>query len=343
MTANNAAIDSLKETSVPSLSSLRKELIRELPKEAFLPTKRALIAPTLHTVLVFACFVAIANTSSTLVFILLSLIAGHSVFCIGNHAHYISHHIALRNKPINYIVEAFFWAISITPATVWAKIHNQYHHRNTNRENDTFRYFTVDERRKSRTVAHFLCYPNKHFKYNPLTLISYFYVLFSHVLGALFPRAKDASSIVPTLPSYTAKERAKSWFELVLIAAIQVGIFSILDQNIEHYLLAFFIVYSTAVAITSLYLFTQHSLLPMEDDNHPLISSMSVKPNSIIDWLHANVSYHVEHHIFESMNYKYYPMMSEILKNRYGKHYQMGSMTEIWKNLQKIDIYKTPA
>lgn len=342
MTANNTVIDSLKETSIPSLSSLRKELFRELPKEAFLPTKQALVAPAIHTVFVFSCFVAIANTNNNLLFVLLSLMAGHSVFCIGNHAHYISHNIALRNKHINYIAEAFFWAMSITPATVWAKIHNQYHHRNTNRENDTFRYFTVDEKRTSRTFAHFLFYPNKHFKYNPLTLISYFYILFSHVLGALFPRAKDASSIVPTLPSYTVNERIKSWCEVALIATIQIVVFYILDQNIEHYLLAFIIVYSTAVAITSLYLFTQHSLLPMEGDNHPLKSSMSIKPNSIIDWLHANVSYHVEHHLFESMNYKYYPMMSEILKSRYGKHYQMGSMTEIWKNLQKIDIYKAP-
>lgn len=343
MTANNAAIESLKATSVPSLSSLRKELIRELPKEAFLRTKQALVAPLMHTVLVIACFVMIANTSNSLLFVLVSLIAGHSVFCIGNHAHYISHNIATRNKPINYIAEAIFWAISITPATVWAKIHNQYHHRNTNRENDTFRYFTVDEKRTSRTVAHFFCYPNKHLKYNPLTLISYFYVLFSHVLAALVPRDKDASSIVPTLPSYTVKERVKSWFEVALIVAIQVGIYYIFDQNLESYLLAFIIVYSTAVAITSLYLFTQHSLLPMEGDNHPLKSSMSIKPNALIDWLHANVSYHVEHHIFETMNYKYYPMMSDILKKRYGEHYQMGSMTEIWKNLQKIDIYKTPA
>jgi fatty acid desaturase len=61
--------------------------------------------------------------------------------------------------------------------------------------------------------------------------------------------------------------------------------------------------------------------------------------NKLMNWLHNNVSYHVEHHLFPSLNYHYAPQLSELLRSHYSDHYQVHSLFDAWRALFAQEIY----
>jgi fatty acid desaturase len=61
------------------------------------------------------------------------------------------------------------------------------------------------------------------------------------------------------------------------------------------------------------YVFTNHMLRPLSDSPKVLDSSMSVTTCGFLDFMHLHFSHHVEHHLFPSVNHKYYPQIRELL------------------------------
>jgi fatty acid desaturase len=82
------------------------------------------------------------------------------------------------------------------------------------------------------------------------------------------------------------------------------------------YLLAIFLSY--LFFCLSWHFFTNHFIKPLREGNDPLVASTSVLVPDLFNRLHFNFSYHTEHHVFPNINSDYYPLVSELLKERYS-------------------------
>ncbi|MEH2150522.1 fatty acid desaturase family protein [Nostoc sp.] len=70
------------------------------------------------------------------------------------------------------------------------------------------------------------------------------------------------------------------------------------------------------------YIVTQHFLRPTNSDlNNPLRNTISVTAHPIIDFIHLNGGYHVEHHLFPSMSPRFAPLVSQVLREHFADEY----------------------
>ena len=323
------------------VGEIRRELRGRLPAEAFQAEPRQLITLFAHLAIIVGCVYALNWLQGPLWAIFLGVIMGSSIFCIGNLCHYLGHGSIVQNRRLRYAAEYFFFAITLTPATVFKVVHNQYHHAYTNGRNDTFRCFAEDERTFLRTVIRLLFFPNKHLPWNPLVLVSYNLVVFSQIGFAMFGRSGRISSVIPLVPTYTRKQRLAIWLEVLGSVAFILALSLLVGQD-TGFVLALLVAYSIATAISCFYIYIQHDTIELSEENHPLKNSMNLQSGQFLNWLHSNVSYHIEHHLFPGMNFKYAETLSQLLKEKYPEHYRVASGRKVWADLFRNDIYKTP-
>lgn len=320
--------------------SVRKFLRDNLPPEAFNATPGLIAVPIIHLFIVVGCILSISKTDNYLYFVLLSIVSGHSMFCIANLGHYLSHKSVVKNKYLCYLSEAFVWATNMSSATVWMRAHNNYHHKYTNGTKDTFRYFSKGEHNKVRKFVHLMISPNRYSKYNPLVLLTYLVTHAEYMNAAITNRTETNSNIVPYLSSYREGDKIKIYFELAVIALFQVGIYFLIGEDLFKHLIFIGIAIFVSSGVASVYLFTQHSMYNLSDVNDPLRNSTSLTVPKFIDYIHLNVSHHVEHHIFASMSPKYLPIVKELLVKHYRDLYMCVRISDIWGKIFSGSPYK---
>jgi len=71
------------------------------------------------------------------------------------------------------------------------------------------------------------------------------------------------------------------------------------------------------------YILTHHSLSPLtEDDNASVLeTTMSVTTHPWLDAIHCNLSHHVEHHLFPTVDSRWYPLIRRALRNEAPDRY----------------------
>ena len=85
------------------------------------------------------------------------------------------------------------------------------------------------------------------------------------------------------------------------------------------------------------YISTNHNLSPYTKVNDPLVNSLNVSNNPIMEFMNLNFGYHIEHHLFPSMPASRAKIVSAKLKEMYPDKYVMMPKWEAMKML-----YKTP-
>src|SRR5258706_15822374 len=100
-----------------------KELRDALPKEAFEPAPRRLIALFVHAALVVCGFYFAGHTKSAMALLLFAAVAGHSLAAIGFLSHELTHGVIIRNKHLLFLAEKFFWGIALVSPTMWRRAH----------------------------------------------------------------------------------------------------------------------------------------------------------------------------------------------------------------------------
>jgi fatty acid desaturase len=71
-----------------------------------------------------------------------------------------------------------------------------------------------------------------------------------------------------------------------------------------------------------------------------LAGSTSVAVPRAFDWFHSNFSYHA-HHLFPAMNSDYYPLVSALLRERFGEHYHRLTIGTAWTALLGAEVAAT--
>jgi len=330
-------IEETETRTVDRGPELRRRVRAQLPPEAFRADPKKLLWIALHIGFILGCGALFRGLPSSWG-LLFAILVGHSISCIAFLGHDLSHNSVVRGKRLRFVVERITWAFVLMPATIWIRDHNHMHHRAANTMDDSFRYFSESEQSVWRKIYCMLFFPNKRLPWSPLPFLSALAYNNLVMRSAMVPGSR-AGHLLPNVPTYTKRERMSIAFEMASGTAVQVGLFYLVG-GWSHYLWTGPCAFLVASFCGAAYVYTQHSMRPLSNVHDPVRNSTSVIVPRIFDKLHANHSYHTEHHLFDSMNSDYYPMVSEILEKEFGDDYHRLPFREVWHSILKNDVFK---
>ena len=318
-----------------------KELRDALPKEAFDPVPRRLIALSVHAAVVVCGFYLAGHTKSALALILFGALAGHSLAAIGFLSHELTHGVIIRNKHLLFLAEKVFWGIALVSPTMWRRAHNQTHHPYLNTPKDCDRRFVETEKTTFRQWYVFLIYPNAEmFPWNPF-IWTYMNLYFLRNTIAVFMDSRKDISVSPAMPCYRKGDGRKVMLDILFILAILCILFFVGGFSLMRFAEMLIASQLVASVIVMTYIFTNHMLNPVTTETDAISSSTSIIVPAWLDWLHAHYSYHTEHHVFPTLNSDYYPQLSLLLQKRFPKKYHRIPIGKAWRQLWKTSPFSS--
>jgi fatty acid desaturase len=310
-----------------------------LPEQAFQPRLRKLWVILVHVIVVGMGYAAFRFTSSIALYLLLSLVIGHSLMCLVFLAHELSHNTILRQPILRYPLEVLLWGLNLIPVTMWRRLHNQSHHIHCNTLLDPDRFFLKSELEapegRLRRWYTKLFFPHRFTsKWNFLIGFHFVTYITRHLLAVFYP-GDLRPSVVTYKPRYTGKQRLRIVGEVMAIVFLQVGIFCAVGGTWLAFAFAspIAILFTSTFAMT--YIWTNHYLHGLQEIHDPVAGSTSVEVPRLFDWLHSNFSYHTEHHLFPNVNADFYPLVSKLLLEFYPTKYHRLAISEVWRALWK--------
>jgi fatty acid desaturase len=308
-----------------------------LPREAFEPAPRKLILACVHLAVIVLGWVSFRIVSPTY-WPLISLAIGHSLACVAFCAHELTHGIVTRNKRVINFFEPFFWGLNFIPPTMWRRLHNESHHVTPNGENDPDRRFTIEEKSPATIAYTAVFYPTRWLKYNFLCLLHFLTYIGRHALAVFYPG--DTKPAINTFkPHYSASDRLRIFREIGIILLLQGLIFLIAGRSWTAYLWAGPLAFMFTSMIVMIYIFTNHFLNPLGNEQDPLAATTSVIVPELFNRIHFNFSFHTEHHLFPTVNSEYYPLVSKLLQEKFGPHYNRLAISEAWSRLWSLEFF----
>ncbi|MBL9122417.1 MAG: fatty acid desaturase [Planctomycetaceae bacterium] len=314
-----------------------------LPSEAFVPSKRPLWQIGLHLGVIALCIAGIAAVPYLAVRFLLSAVIGHSLMCLVFLAHELSHGGILRGSRLRYPLEVILWGMNVVPATMWRRIHNETHHVHANTLGDTDRYFRECELHEPggtarRWYARWFMPHRLTSKWN-LGVGFHFVTYIVRHLATVYLPGEHKLSIVTAKPHYRPGDKARILFELACIAAMQLVIYLAVGRSLTAYLFAGPVALLFTSTFAMSYIWTNHYLHGLHELHDPLVGSTSIVVPPLLDRLHSYFSYHTEHHLFPGMSARYYPLVSEILRQKFPERYHRITYREAWSQLWKGELH----
>jgi fatty acid desaturase len=302
-----------------------------IPVEAFRRRPQRLLYALVHVGCVALCCLASKHLNQWFWYLMLCVVAGHSLACLAFFSHELSHNAVMKRSVLRRLLEILLWGYNFIPATLWDEVHNRAHHLHVNTPRDPDRRFTLDQKTALTTVYSNLLYPSRQtLPWNPLVFVQFLGYISRNIISAL---SGGEWGMLPAAPSYTHRQRWMIVFELLAIFGIQFSIFCLCGFNLIRYLFLGPGSLMVASAVVMAYVFTNHFLNPLHDENDPVASSTSVVVPKLVDWLHCHFSYHTEHHLFPAMDSRFYPIVSRELSRLYPEDYNRISFRAAWRQL----------
>ncbi len=281
-----------------------------LPKEIFapVPTRLWWILPYLGGAIPLGYGIVFAAWLWP-VKILASLLMGLCFGGLGLLAHEILHGSVVKTPWLRDVLGGLCFVIFCTSAKVWRKWHNVDHHGQTQipgLDPDAFETFENYQRHTGFNLLNAM--PPKL-----RSLINFvsFTVWFS-VLCALMVRTYK-KSFNPQELRVVYLQTAIPWLFWLLV---------LIAFGPANFVFLFILPALVANALVMGYIATNHMLNPLNHTNDPLENSLSIANPAWLDFFHLNFSYHVEHHLFPSMNPVHAPKLRAVLLKLYPTRYK---------------------
>jgi fatty acid desaturase len=309
-----------------------RELRPQLPAEAFRPNPWAYVPITLNLAIIIAGWIATRHVPHVW-WPVLGLVVGNSMSILSFYAHDVAHRSVTTNRYLLYPTELVLWGLIFLPASLWRRVHGT-HHAETNGDDDPDRRFLSHELTPVGRVAAAMMFPSRTLRYN---FVCFFYWLafpWRHTVAFLYP-GRSKPGFVTAKPRWTRGEKLRIAGEFVLIAAFQVFLSKLTAG--AYVWVGILPVFITS-AVVSWYFFTNHGLKPIDDGRDVLAASTTVMVAEICNRLHSNFAYHTEHHLFPTMNPKYYPLVGALFRQRFPEHYHCIPISEAWAGLWRNAI-----
>ena len=333
------------DTSAPApttVAGYARELRPLLPPEAFCadPSRLTLVLINLAILALGWGMASRLEQWPTLalpLFLPFSLAMANAVVVLLFATHDLLHGSAIRGQGARRWIGFMGLAVLWMPPTLWNAVHNRQHHGHTNSLADPDRsYLESQPATCGKRIQHAFVPSDE---VTPLGLAvgmgaSWWVHNLRTMLSVLFgSRIRAVATIVPAPFGVSRRERQAIWLELLLIIAAHAGVIAFIGLRPLPLLLGYALPLGLGYAVAMAYIYTNHMLCPLGEDNDPLVNSVSLLLPAYFDLLHLNFSHHVEHHIFPGMNTNFYPMLRRILLERYPARYQSLSGAEAWHRL----------
>ena len=317
-----------QDSDLKTLGEYNRELSKELPKEMFKKEPMRLK----YAVLFYTGIVAIVYSFLTFelpvyaklpLSILMGILIGGTTFL----GHEVLHGAVVKNKKLQNFVGFFAFAPFLISPTYWRFWHNNLHHGNTQllyKDPDAFPTKMIWKRSKFMKWA-FPLSPGSGY------LRSYFYFFywfsFQAVLNQIYMRFGNKM--------WDKMDHKKVTMEFTAQLVLFVAYINFIGPTNWLWLLVIpFMVQNYTVMS---YISTNHNISPYTKKNDPLVNSLSVTNNPILEFLNLNFGYHTEHHLFPSMPMSQAKKVSAKLKEKYPDRYKIMPKAKALKLL-----YSTP-
>lgn len=293
-------------------TALRRGLKDDLGSEAFERQPwRALLALPGLAVAIGGTFLIVTASLPWWTVVGLIIVVGNAWALMGFLAHEALHGAIVKDGPMQYLLGTVGFAPYLVSPTLWIVWHNQVHHGNTNVGNldpDGFGTTSRYERAPStRFVTHLA--PGSGKKRSFLFLF-YWFTFHGQVVLWLISRFHRGFK---NLNRRRAITETFLFLGAWIAFAAWAGVRGTLLGAVLPMALANFVVMS--------YIATNHFLRPQAEGYDPVTTGMSVRTNKVLDTVHLNFSYHVEHHLFPSMSPRFAPRMRDAIVARIGSRY----------------------
>ncbi len=324
--------------AVPEAATTHTDYVRTLmpllPREAFVPNPRKLYVIAFHIAIV-VIGVAACRFIDKSYWPLLSIPIGISMGAMAFLAHDVSHRSVVRDRRLLYLTELAIWGILFIPPTVWRRVHAS-HHVHTNGPDDPDRRFLREELTPVTTAYAVTFFPNRWLRYNIICLLHFIAYSFRHTFTAFYSGRNKPDSVTAK-PAYSRNDKFRIAFEIGYIAVLQLAL-AWLAGSATAYCWAVLIPIVMMSAAVSFYFFTNHSLNPLNEDGDILAATTSVVVPRPFNVLHSNFSYHAEHHLFPHMNSDYYPLVGQLIEQKFPASYQRIPVLSAWSQLWKLAL-----
>ncbi|HET7627662.1 MAG TPA: acyl-CoA desaturase [Bacillales bacterium] len=292
-----------------------------LPKQAFRPVPGRLwggLAYLLVTMSVMASIILFEL--GPWINLVLAIVLGFCFTGMGFLGHEILHGAVLRNRKWrDFLGAVAFFPLSTGPR-LWRMWHNSNHHKHTQHEEhdpDSWPSMKIWVKSKFLRFVYKMPFPIRSF----LSFCS-LSVTFSMHSTRMF---------ATYLRQFKAEDRKKVWLQFILPWTVWFAL--LFAIGFEKWFFAYFLPLLIANFIVMCYISTNHRLNPLVPVNDPLANSLSVTLPKWVDVLHFNFSYHTEHHLFPGMSAKYYPLVKQLIKQKWPDRYHEMPMGKALKAL----------
>ena len=324
-------------TSVPGLA---RELRPLLPAEAFEPDRTLLPLSAINGAILLLGWLMADRLDQwpplwLPLWLPFALIMGNSVFVLGLSMHDLLHGSVVRGPQRRRLVALLGFSMSWMTPTLWQAVHNREHHQHTNGLTDPDRAYLEAQPRNWGKRLFQLIAPS--LEVSPLGLalgMSSAWALhhFRTTCSVLLFNTGD-TRFGPAPLRVSRRERRRIALELLAVIGLHAIVVIWLDAQPLKLLLGYFLPLWCAYAMAMAYIYTNHMLSPLREDNDPLLTSVSLKLPAFLDCLHGNFSHHSEHHVFPGLNGHYLPLVRQLLLQHHLDRYRLLSGTQAWRLL----------
>lgn len=296
-----------------------------LPEKAFKPVPSRLLGGLAYLLIITGCIVSISIFDLNIwINLLLSAVIGLSFSGIGFLGHEVLHGTVVKHAKIRNFIGGICFLPFTTGPLLWRKWHNSTHHVHTqhsDKDPDTWA-----------TAEVILKHPLLRLLFRiPRVFRSIGYVLF------LFINFNTHSTrmFIRFIKHFKPSKRTSVWIQFLFPWLTWIALLFLIGPM--KWTFAYLIPALIANFIVSSYIATNHNLNPQTETNDPLANSLTVTVPKWVDVLHYQFSLHTEHHMFPSMNPKYYPLVKEQIKKMWPERYHEMSYTKAM-----LTLIKTP-
>ena len=304
-----------------------------LPLDAFRQRPLRLAWLALHALIVTGSIVAIAHGWGGLWgAAALSLVIGHSFAGGAFVAHELLHGAVMRDSRLRHVIGWFAFLPFVLSPRLWTVWHNKIHHGHTMQLGvDPDLYPSLVEYRASRV----------------LRIVEQFSLGRGHLFGVASLFLGFTGQGLQVLVSLIGDRRYFSRREQLLtlgetLAGVVVWLALGLALGPLRMLFAFGLPLLVANAVVMGYIVTNHGLSPYTEVNDPLLNSLTVTTPRLMQLLHLNFGFHVEHHLFPSMSSAHAPAVAQLVREHWPERYQSMPLTQaLWQLVRTPRIHLT--
>ncbi len=306
----------------------RAELTKSLDPEIFKPNPWRLLGFGFSIVVALACAATIVQLNPIWpVKLILGVVLGLATGILAFITHELSHGSIIKNPRWQHILSFFGLIPFFLSPTYWAYSHNRLHHGKAQKLIEDPDAFPTLRIFKASKFMQFM------FPYTPGSghkrslLYFFFWFSFHNIVAQVYMRFRNRGF----------DQMNHRLMTLEFVAQLMIGAAYLVYLGPSNWLWGFILPLMVQNYLLMSYIATNHNLSPLTSVNDPLANTLSVSNPRWIEFLNVNFGYHVEHHIFPTVNGVHAKVIHKQLLKDFPDDYKIMPK---WKAIQAL--YRTP-